>query len=182
MAKVSGPLMSMDARGKFGNTLVFSGWKGRPTVRQLVTPSNPQSADQQAARNAVRVAGAAQRFANLCVDINANLALTDKEEIRALAPSGQAWNGTLVKALVGAGSVNYTAAVAAYTALTGGQKTAWDTAAAALTPSIPAVNQVGANGVPATAMVAGEVFFIYQYALYILGLQSVPGATPTVYA
>ncbi len=172
----------MDARGKFGNTLVFSGWKGRPTVRQLVTPSNPQSTDQQAARNAVRVAGAAQRFANLCTDINDNLILTDKEEIKAIAPSGQAWNGTLVKAMIGAGSVNYTAGVAAYAALSGGEKTAWNTAADALTPAIPAVNQVDAYGVIGTPMVSGKVFFLYQYGLYILGLQAAPGATPTVYA
>ena len=38
--------MSMDAAGAFGGTLVFGKWKGRNTVRQLVTPSNPQKAGQ----------------------------------------------------------------------------------------------------------------------------------------
>ena len=51
MAKVSGPLMSMDASGKFGGALVFSKWKGRNVVRQLVIPGNPNSAGQEAARN-----------------------------------------------------------------------------------------------------------------------------------
>lgn len=51
MAKVSGPLMSMDASGKFGGTIVFSKWKGRNVVRQLVVPANPNSAGQEAARN-----------------------------------------------------------------------------------------------------------------------------------
>ena len=51
MAKVTGPLMSMDAAGAFGGTLVFGKWKGRNTVRQLVTPSDPQKAGQTAARN-----------------------------------------------------------------------------------------------------------------------------------
>ncbi len=182
MAKVSGPLMSMDARGKFGNTLVFSGWKGRPTVRQLVTPSNPQSTDQQAARNAVRVAGAGQRFANLCTDMGDSRSNTDKDAIKFVTPSGQAWNGTLVKAMIGAGQVNYTAAVAAYTALSGGEKTAWDTAAAALDPVVTAVNQVGAGGVAGTPMVAGKVWFIYQYGLYVLGIADLPAATPPTYA
>lgn len=182
MAKVSGPLMSMDARGKFGGTLVFSGWKGRPTVRQLVLPTNPQSANQQAARNAVRVGGAIQRFCNLSALINANLTLTNKAEIQAITPSGQAWNGTLVKSLVGAGALTYAAGQAAWAALTGGQKTAWDGAADALVPAIPAVNQVDAGGVAGTPLTSGNVFFLQEYALYSLGLQAVPGAVPTVYA
>lgn len=50
MALVSGPMLSLDARGKFGGALVFSNWKGRPTVRQLVKPSNPRSNAQYGQR------------------------------------------------------------------------------------------------------------------------------------
>lgn len=46
MAKVSGPLFSLDARGKLGKALVFIGWKGVKDVRQWLTPSNPQSSKQ----------------------------------------------------------------------------------------------------------------------------------------
>ncbi len=46
MAKVTGPLMSLDARGKLGKCLVFLGWKGIKTVRQWLKPANPKSADQ----------------------------------------------------------------------------------------------------------------------------------------
>lgn len=182
MAKVSGPLMSMDARGKFGGTLVFSGWKGRPTVRQLVQPTNPQSQNQQDARNMVRTSGAGQRFANLCALLGAGRLVTDKAAILAVTPSGYAWNGTLVDAMIGSGALNYAAAQAAYALLTGGEKTAWDVAAAALTPAIPAVNQVDAGGVPGTPLTGGNVFFIYTYGLYILGITTVPGAVPPVYA
>jgi hypothetical protein len=42
--------MSVDASGKFGGTLVFAKWKGRPYVRQLVTPKNPQAAKQVGVR------------------------------------------------------------------------------------------------------------------------------------
>jgi len=182
MAKVSGPLMSMDARGKFANTLVFSGWKGRPTVRQLVQPTNPQSTNQVAARNMVRTGGAIQRFINLSVLVNANLTLNDKLEIAAITPSGQAWNGYLVNALIGAGALAYTAGQAAWTALAGGEQTAWDNAAAALVPAIPAVNQQVAGGGAGTPLSGGNVFFLQEYALYTLGLQTVPDATPTVYA
>lgn len=50
MALVTGPLLSIDARGKFGGAIVFSNWKGRPTVRKLVTPSNPQTGAQTGQR------------------------------------------------------------------------------------------------------------------------------------
>lgn len=46
MAKLTGPLFSLDARGKLGSCLVFIGWKGIKTVRQWLKPANPQSAGQ----------------------------------------------------------------------------------------------------------------------------------------
>lgn len=174
--------MSMDARGKFAGALVFSGWKGRPCVRQLVTPANPQSANQQIARNIVRVAGAAQRFANLSLEMGDGRLVTDKDAILAITPAGQAWNGYLVKAMTGAGQLTYDAAAAAYTALSAPEKAAWDVAAAGLTPAIPAVNQVGTGGVIAAPMPAGQVFFHYQYGLYSLAIAAIPGAVPPVYA
>jgi hypothetical protein len=54
MAVVSGPLMSLGASGQVGGAIVFSSWKGRPVVRQLVTPSNPKSAKQVANRVMMR--------------------------------------------------------------------------------------------------------------------------------
>jgi len=51
--------MSVDARGKFGGVLVFGNWKGRPTIRKLVTPANPRSASQTAQRAMVGFLGPA---------------------------------------------------------------------------------------------------------------------------
>ena len=53
MAKVSGPLFSLDARGKLGKALVYIGWKGIKTVRQWLKPANPKSADQGDIRLAI---------------------------------------------------------------------------------------------------------------------------------
>ena len=50
MAIVNGPLMSVDASGKFGGSMVFSKWKGRNYARKLITPSNPKSAKQLGVR------------------------------------------------------------------------------------------------------------------------------------
>lgn len=51
MAKVTAPLLSFGAGGQIGKTVVFSKWRGRPYTRQYVTPSNPDTADQQTTRN-----------------------------------------------------------------------------------------------------------------------------------
>lgn len=50
MAKVTGPLLSMDASGTVGNAMVFSKWKGRSYVRSWVRPSNPKTPAQVANR------------------------------------------------------------------------------------------------------------------------------------
>jgi len=50
MARTTGPLMSVDASGKFGGSMVFSKWKGRNYARQLVIPKNPKSAKQTGVR------------------------------------------------------------------------------------------------------------------------------------
>jgi hypothetical protein len=59
MAKVTGPLMSMDARGAFGKAMVFIGWKGIRDVRQWLIPANPQSAKQGNIRTVLGATGRA---------------------------------------------------------------------------------------------------------------------------
>lgn len=47
MAKVKGPLYSIDARGVIANAMVFGGWKGIPWVREQFIPQNPNTSEQQ---------------------------------------------------------------------------------------------------------------------------------------
>lgn len=182
MAKVSGPLMSLDARNSFAGALVFTYWKGRNVVRQLVTPSNPQSLGQSEARTMVRVGGIAQSWANMTAMIYPGETLTDKIRLRDSAPPGQAWNGYLIKSMVGIAQANWDAGQVIWDALTAPQKSAWDTAAAALTPAIVGTVTAPQAGEVPTAITAGEVFFMYVYGLYSAGLATVPGAVPPVYA
>jgi hypothetical protein len=182
MAKVTGPLMSMDASGGYAGAMVFAKWKGRAYVRQLVTPANPHSADQEAARNKLRVASNGVYWAMRTALVANGETELDRALVAAEAPAGQAWNGTLVKAAIGAGGANYTAAANAWTALQAGEKTAWNNAAAALTPPIPATAQTTTGGGSTTSLVAGQTYFHYRYALYVLGIAAAPSATPPTYA
>jgi len=91
MAKVKGPLMSLEASGSIANTITFSIWKGRPYVRQLVTPANPSSAGQIAVR---KVLGSIAKAARLVLTQKNDVALVGSPfytASRDLAPSGQSW-------------------------------------------------------------------------------------------
>lgn len=183
MAKVTGPLMSMEASGAFGGALVFGKWKGRPTVRQLVIPSNPKSANQTVARNSVRITGAAQKGVTTSLQKKSGQTLTDKQLLTAKAPSGFAWNGFLTDEMIGAGGINMTASKAAYTALLPAEKTAWNTSAAARVPAFSAAAQTITGGAVGVAIAAGEVYFHQQYAMWkALIFTTAPGAVPPTYA
>ena len=54
MVKVTAPLMSQDASGSLGKSIVFAKWKGRNYVRQLVTPSNPRTVPQRGRRAIIK--------------------------------------------------------------------------------------------------------------------------------
>ena len=57
MAKVDGPLFSLEARGKIADAIVFFPWKGRHVVRQWLKPTNPKSTKQGYLRVALKAIG-----------------------------------------------------------------------------------------------------------------------------
>jgi len=56
MAKVIGPLFSLDASGTIAGAMTFSKWKGLNYVRLRVDPANPQTASQTSQRNTLAAA------------------------------------------------------------------------------------------------------------------------------
>lgn len=53
MAKVTGPLLSLDASGTIASTMTFSRWKGINYVRQRVIPTYSNTDEQMAVRDIV---------------------------------------------------------------------------------------------------------------------------------
>jgi hypothetical protein len=51
MAKVFAPLMSLDASGSLGKSLVFSKWKGINYARRYLIPMNPNTSNQERIRS-----------------------------------------------------------------------------------------------------------------------------------
>lgn len=181
MARVTGPLMSMEASGTIGKTLTFANWVGRQYVRRWTRPSNPQTADQMDQRNAFSVIGVGVSQANKCLQVNSSTGKTDEQAFRGKTPSGMRWNGYVQKVLTGSGAAGYTAAKFAWDALT--DKTAWETTAAGLTPPVPPAPSYLPGGATGVGSTPGEVLFIMNYGLYLVGARNtVPGSTPPTYA
>ena len=117
MARVTGPLMSMEASGTIGKTLTFANWVGRQYVRRWTRPANPQTADQMDQRNAFSVIGVGVSWANKCLQINSTTTKNDEVAFREKTPSGMRWNGYIQKVLAGSGAAGYNAAKAAWGAI-----------------------------------------------------------------
>ncbi len=56
MARVSGPLFSMDASGSIGKAITYGKWKGIAWCRVWFSPENPQTAKQVNMRTALNLA------------------------------------------------------------------------------------------------------------------------------
>ncbi|CAK0782151.1 conserved hypothetical protein [Gammaproteobacteria bacterium] len=182
MAKVKGPLMSMEASGTYGGTLTFGKWKGRAYVRQHVTPRNPNSAGQALGRNRMRVTANAQKFVNGTQSKESGQTMTDKERLIRVTPSDKVWNAYLVTNMVGQGGLNYKQAQDAYATLSVAEQAAWNSAAKTLSPEIGDTFQKAETGGTDSVVSAGETFFMYRYALARLNLAQVPNGTPPHYA
>ena len=180
MARVTGPLMSMEASGTIGKSLTFANWVGRQYVRRWTRPSNPQTADQMDQRNAFSVIGVGVSQANKCLQVNSSTTKTDEQAIRDKTPSGMRWNGYIQKVLTGSGAAGYNAAKLAWDALY--NKAAWETTAAGLTPPVQSAPQYQEGGASDVAATPGEVLFIMNYGLYLIGASSAaPTGTPPTY-
>lgn len=138
MAKVDGPLFSLEARGKVGDALVFFPWKGRHVVRQWLKPTQPKSTLQGYIRAALYAIGKEikkimGKTGGDAVDSALYQLLTSE------APAGLNWNAFQAKGFLNllqtAGTFltsNFTALVASYSALVSTAITAFDTEASAL--------------------------------------------------
>lgn len=181
MARVTGPLMSMEASGTIGKTLTFANWVGRQYVRRWTRPSNPQTQDQMDQRNAFSVIGVGVSWANKSLQINSSTTKTDEAAYREKTPSGMRWNGYIQKVLTGSGAAGYKAAKLAWDALS--DKAAWETTAAGLTPPVQSAPQYQEGGASDVAATPGEVLFIMNYGLYLIGASSAaPTDTPPTYS
>lgn len=119
MAKVTGPLMSMQASGTLGDTITFD---KRGFVRNRVIPANPQSDAQGNVRQ--MLLGVQKALSKL--------GATAIAAVKTLAPTSYRWNSYLLQQVIGPNSSEFEASRTAFAALTAPQRAAWDASAMAL--------------------------------------------------
>lgn len=107
MAKVTGPFLSLGARGTLGGALTASVWKGINTMRIKGTPSNPKTTGQMAARAIFAAGGKITKAADLVGDL--------VTYVKGITPAQQSWASYFVREMIGTNQVNFDAAKSAYT-------------------------------------------------------------------
>lgn len=131
MAKLTAPLLSLEARGAIGEALVYFPWKGRNVARQWTKPANPRDIDQKLIRQKLAAMGKNCKFIE-----TPKTGLENGSKIYQLVkdetPATQIWNAYFVKAAlddlkVDATLVDLSAAIAGLPAIT-----AWTGSAGAL--------------------------------------------------
>jgi hypothetical protein len=127
MSKVTGPLMSLDASGTIGKTVVFSKWKGQNYTRLRVVPLNKQTDDQQDVRIKLGSVGYALSFCYVGEDpeTDSNFVIAAREA----APAGQSWISNAVKKICGSAFSTFDDSSTDYGVLEAGDKTIYETAA-----------------------------------------------------
>ena len=96
MAKVEGPLFSLEARGKIGDVMVHFPWKGRAVVRKWLKPTNPRDINQKLIRQKL---GAVGRCIGKIVGVSDAVADGSYavQEWKSLTPATQIWNAYICK-------------------------------------------------------------------------------------
>ena len=97
MAKLTAPLLSLEARGAIGEALVYFPWKGRNVARAWTKPSNPRDIDQKLIRQKLAALGK-----NLKAIVTPETGLLNGSAlyqlIKDVTPATQIWNAYFVKA------------------------------------------------------------------------------------
>ncbi len=138
MAKVDGPLFSVEARGKVADAIVFFPWKGRHVVRQWLKPTNKKSTLQGYVRAALFAIG--KEITQIWSKSNGKAVDSKLYSLNTvMAPAGLNWNAFhaqgFLDRLQTAGTfvtASFTALIAAYSALATAVLTAFKTNASAL--------------------------------------------------
>ena len=158
MAKVKGPLMSLEASGTVGDTITFD---KRGFVRQRVIPANPQTDLQGNQRQMLLGTQRALRLLGAAVI----------DALKSIAPTSYRWNAYALQQVIGPGSSEFEASRAAFAALPAADRDNWEARAVAL--GLTAQSIAYATDPPVSP---GLALFAISRALYRLGINTPAGA------
>lgn len=167
MAKVKGPLFSLEARGRIGDAMVHFPWKGRFCVRRWLKPTNPRDVDQKIIRQKLAAMGK-----NTVVIETPKTGLEDGSKmyqmLKDVTIAGQIWNAYFAKQTLDyiKTDSNMTSLLTDFFQMDSTAATHWGTAATTL-------GMAALTGPEyATEISPGFQLFLGAYAAYKLALSS----------
>lgn len=177
MARVEGPLFSLQAHGKLARTIVYTRSRGLNVVRELVTPTNPRTTGQANERTVLVAVGRmlSRINANQLGRVTSNT-MTPLEYLKSIRVAPRVWNSELVKRGYLDGWTTLDADRTAWAALTPEQQTAWNTFNTAFANSFEST-----PGAPMSSitLAPGEMAFTFARAMARAGYYSpVPDTAP----
>lgn len=168
MAKVTGPLFSLDARNAIGKAIVYSYWKGVNYVRSRVIPKNPKKDDQAEVRTYLGAVGKnSKAMGRATVALPVESALVT--QVKLVTPADQSWTSYFAKTQIGSALAAIKAAITAYAALSTANKALWVTGAA----TVPLTGFDIGYGI-IEPITGAEQLFISATAAFALGLEIAP--------
>lgn len=130
MARVIGPLLSQEARGQIGKSLVFTRRRGQNIVRGYVIPANPQTPAQVTVRISLAASGIITRRINGGIWTYASQSQTWIQFLRGGVRPGEVWNSQFNRLAIGPGRIGYITDLAQFEALDAADQLVWNNAAA----------------------------------------------------
>lgn len=175
MAKVVGPLMSLEARGKIGNALVAFVWKGRNVMRAWTIPSNPRAQEQKFIRQKLAAIGKnTAKIKHVQSDLLSGSAMM--QLIAAKTPATQIWNAYFCKSALDDLKTE-AAFIAFWSDMTNeGLTTGWE-AVASLLGFATLTGAAFATAIPPSIQLAMGAYAAYK--LELSGTTSLYSAHPT---
>ena len=179
MAKMNGPLLSMEARGMIARRYVYQRTQGGQAMRYHWPGAQPITAAQAPHQ---QLHGWLTHIISFVKQQRPHLNSTGADDyvyLRALAGPEQRWNDLIRRRMMHGNTSPLASVRASWNALTKPQKIAWETEAAARAPGLAAYVGAAPATWPEPVFTPGQCWYLYRWIAFLLSITTAaPGSWP----
>lgn len=168
MAKMNGPLLSMEARGMIARRYVYQRTQGGQSMRYHWPSAQPITAAQAPHQ---QLHGWLTHVISFVKQARPHLNTTAEDDyiyMRSIAGPELRWNDIIRRRMMGGTPSKLARVRAAWGSLTDPQKTAWEAEAAAQAPSLTAYVGAAPAGWPTPIFTPGQCWYLYRWTAFLL--------------
>lgn len=179
MARMTGPLLSLEARGMIAGRYIYQQAMGRQVMRYHWQQGQHTTIEQAPYQQAHGL------LSHLISWIKAgrphlnSSGLDDYLMLREIAGRRDRWNDMVRRRMLKHGHANISHVLALWAGLDETDREAWGNVASGVAPTLTEYTGKAPPGIEPPTWPAGALFFVYHWLAYLVGLiQDEPGATP----